>query len=156
DQQPRQAGRPRGLRPRGRRAVATGDQPDSGEPHLPAHEERAHGPPARRSAGRGRAAPHQKGLSPVKFNLFLLPTIPASDETRRELRPIGRNTEHYQEMLTEVRDLTKLAEEVGFDSIGLTEHHLHSEGWEVSVAPLMLFADLAARTETIKFLTLGL
>lgn len=92
----------------------------------------------------------------MKFNLFLLPTIPASDETRRELRPIGRNTEHYQEMLTEVRELTKLAEEVGFDSIGLTEHHLHSEGWEVSVSPLLLFADLAARTEKIKFLTLGL
>lgn len=92
----------------------------------------------------------------MKFNLFMLPTLPASDETRREVRPIGRKTEYYQEMLAEVRDLTKLAEEVGFDSVGLTEHHFHSEGWEVSVSPLLLFADLAARTETIKFLTLGL
>lgn len=92
----------------------------------------------------------------MKFNLFMLPTIPASDEVRRAKRPIGRETEHYQEMLEQLRELTVLAEEVGFDSIGLTEHHFHSEGWEVSVAPLLLFADLAARTERIKFLTLGL
>lgn len=92
----------------------------------------------------------------MKFNLFMLPTMPASDERRREVRPIGRRTDHYQEMLFELRELTILAEDVGFDSLGLTEHHFHSEGWEVSVAPLLLFTDLAARTKRIKFLTLGL
>ncbi len=92
----------------------------------------------------------------MKFNLFMLPTIPATDEERVAKRPIGRNTEAYQEMLAQVRELTQLAEDVGFDSIGITEHHFHSEGYEISVAPLLLMADLAARTERIKFLTLGL
>jgi alkanesulfonate monooxygenase SsuD/methylene tetrahydromethanopterin reductase-like flavin-dependent oxidoreductase (luciferase family) len=92
----------------------------------------------------------------MKFNLFMLPTIPATDEERVAKRPIGRNTAGYQEMLAQVRELTQMAEDVGFDSIGITEHHFHSEGYEVSVAPLLLMADLAARTERIKFLTLGL
>lgn len=92
----------------------------------------------------------------MKFNLFMLPTIPASEDERRAERPIGRSTERYQQMLADLREITQLAEEIGFDSIGLTEHHFHSEGWEISVSPLLLFADLAARTERIKFLTLGL
>ena len=37
-----------------------------------------------------------------------------------------------------------------------TEHHFHSEGYETSVAPLLLYADLAARTKRIKFSPLGL
>src|SRR5258708_935213 len=37
-----------------------------------------------------------------------------------------------------------------------TEHHFHSEGYETSVAPLLLYADLAARTQRIKFSPLGL
>jgi alkanesulfonate monooxygenase SsuD/methylene tetrahydromethanopterin reductase-like flavin-dependent oxidoreductase (luciferase family) len=37
-----------------------------------------------------------------------------------------------------------------------TEHHFHSEGYETSVAPLLLYADLAARTKRIKFAPLGL
>ena len=32
----------------------------------------------------------------MKFMLFALPTIPATFEERRALRPIGRNTERYQ------------------------------------------------------------
>ena len=92
----------------------------------------------------------------MKFMLFLLPSIPASIEDRRRLRPIGRNTERYQKMLDEVRELTLMAEQIGIDAVGVTEHHFHSEGYEISTAPLLLLADLAARTKRIKFLTLGL
>lgn len=88
----------------------------------------------------------------MKFNVFMLPTIPGTMEERRQLRPIGRNTERWQEMLHEVRELAIVADDVGFDAVGTTEHHFHSEGFEVSVAPLMLYADLAARTERIKFM----
>src|SRR5262249_53142549 len=38
----------------------------------------------------------------------------------------------------------------------LTEHHFHSEGLEVSVAPIPFLADLAARTRRIKLATLVL
>jgi alkanesulfonate monooxygenase SsuD/methylene tetrahydromethanopterin reductase-like flavin-dependent oxidoreductase (luciferase family) len=92
----------------------------------------------------------------MKFMLFILPTVPGTLEDRKRLRPIGRNTERYQQMLDEVRKLAVLADDAGFDVFATTEHHFHSEGYETSVAPLMLYADLAARTRRIKFAPLGL
>jgi len=92
----------------------------------------------------------------MKFMLFVLPTVPGTLEDRKRLRPIGRNTERYQQMLDELRQLAVLADEAGFDVMATTEHHFHSEGYETSVAPLLLYADLAARTKRIKFSPLGL
>jgi Luciferase-like monooxygenase len=92
----------------------------------------------------------------MKFALFILPTIPGTLAERRELRPIGRNRERYQQMLKEVRDIAVLADNVGIDLLCTTEHHFHSEGFEVSVAPLLLYADLAARTKRLKFAPLSL
>jgi len=92
----------------------------------------------------------------MKFMMFVPPTVPATFEERRTLRPIGRNNERYQQMLDELRKLVVLAEQAGFDVFSTTEHHFHSEGYEASVAPLLLYTDLAARTERIKFASLGL
>jgi alkanesulfonate monooxygenase SsuD/methylene tetrahydromethanopterin reductase-like flavin-dependent oxidoreductase (luciferase family) len=92
----------------------------------------------------------------MKFMIFVLPTVPGTFEERRNLRPIGRNNERYQQMLDELRQLVVLAEQAGFDVFATTEHHFHSEGYEASVAPLLLYTDLAARTERIKFASLGL
>jgi alkanesulfonate monooxygenase SsuD/methylene tetrahydromethanopterin reductase-like flavin-dependent oxidoreductase (luciferase family) len=92
----------------------------------------------------------------MKFMLFVLPTVPGSLEDRKRLRPIGRNNERYQQMLEELRKLAVLADDAGFDVFATTEHHFHSEGYETSVAPLLLYADLAARTKRIKFAPLGL
>jgi len=92
----------------------------------------------------------------MKFMLLMLPTVPGTLEDRRRLRPIGRNNERYQQMLEEVRKLVVFADEVGFDVFATTEHHFHSEGYETSVAPLLLYTDLAARTKRIKFSPLGL
>jgi alkanesulfonate monooxygenase SsuD/methylene tetrahydromethanopterin reductase-like flavin-dependent oxidoreductase (luciferase family) len=92
----------------------------------------------------------------MKFMMFVLPTVPGTLEDRQRLRPIGRNNERYQQMLDELRKLVVLAEEAGFDVFATTEHHFHSEGYEASVAPLLLYTDLAARTERIKFASLGL
>src|SRR5712672_2953152 len=92
----------------------------------------------------------------MKFMLFVLPTVPATLEDRQRLRPIGRNTERYQQMLDELRKLAVFADDAGFDVFATTEHHFHSEGYEVSVAPLLLYADLAARTKRLKFAPLSL
>jgi alkanesulfonate monooxygenase SsuD/methylene tetrahydromethanopterin reductase-like flavin-dependent oxidoreductase (luciferase family) len=92
----------------------------------------------------------------MKFNLLCLPTVPATPEERERLRPIGRNNAKYQEMLHELREITILADELGFDALSTTEHHFHSEGFEISVAPLLYYTDLAARTKNIKFASLGL
>ena len=85
----------------------------------------------------------------MKSMLFVLPTVPGTLEERKRLRPIGRNTERYQQMLDELRKLAVFADDAGFDVFATTEHHFHSEGYEASVAPLLLYADLAARTKRI-------
>ena len=92
----------------------------------------------------------------MKFQLFVLPTVPATLEKREELRPIGRNNERFQAMIDEVRSLCLIADDAGFDCFSTTEHHFHSEGYEASVAPLLLYADLAVRTKQIKFAPLAL
>src|SRR5438874_13818157 len=98
----------------------------------------------------------RRGSLQMKFMLFVLPTVPGTLEDRERLRPIGRNTERYQAMLDELREIAQLADDAGFDVMTTTEHHFHSEGYETSVAPLLLYADLAARTKRIKFAPLGL
>jgi alkanesulfonate monooxygenase SsuD/methylene tetrahydromethanopterin reductase-like flavin-dependent oxidoreductase (luciferase family) len=92
----------------------------------------------------------------MKFMLFTLPTVPGTFADRERLRPIGRNNERYQQMIDELRKIAVLADDAGFDVMTTTEHHFHSEGYEASVAPLLLYADLAARTKRIKFSPLGL
>ena len=92
----------------------------------------------------------------MKFDIFCLPSIPGTLEDRAALRPIGRNNERYQQMLEELRKIAVFADQAGFDAFSTTEHHLHSEGFEASVAPLLLYADLAARTQRIKFAPLAL
>src|SRR5438874_7406362 len=101
--------------------------------------------------------PPNKGVrSVMKFMLFVLPTVPGTLDDRKRLRPIARNNERYQQMLEELRKLAIFADEAGFDVFSTTEHHFHSEGYEASVAPLLLYADLAARTKRIKFAPLAL
>jgi alkanesulfonate monooxygenase SsuD/methylene tetrahydromethanopterin reductase-like flavin-dependent oxidoreductase (luciferase family) len=92
----------------------------------------------------------------MKFQMLTLPTIPATDEERVAKRPIGRNTEHFQRMLDELREIVVFADQAGFDVFSTTEHHFHSEGFEASPQPMMLYADLAARTERISFAPLSL
>jgi len=87
----------------------------------------------------------------MKVDLFAMPTVPATHAEREALRPIGRNTERYQMMLDELRSLAIMADELGIDAFSMTEHHFHTEGGELSVNPILLFADFAARTQRIKF-----
>ena len=81
----------------------------------------------------------------MKFLLFTLPSVPGTLEDRARLRPIARNRDRDQQMLHE-RSLASMADDAGFEVFSTTEHHFHSEGVECSVAPLLLYADLAART----------
>ncbi|WP_016745344.1 LLM class flavin-dependent oxidoreductase [Rhizorhabdus wittichii] len=86
----------------------------------------------------------------MKLNLFCMPTVPAASmDERAALRPIGRNAERYHAMVEELRALAKLGDELGVHAISTTEHHFHTEGFEANPNPLLLFADIAARTERI-------
>ncbi len=94
----------------------------------------------------------------MKFSIFLNPQIPGSGNGPEGVarRPIGRDTESYQRLLEEVREIAVLGDQSGFHALMLTEHHFHSEGFEFSVNPLMVLTDLAARTERILLAPLGL
>ncbi|MEZ0076871.1 LLM class flavin-dependent oxidoreductase [Planotetraspora sp. GP83] len=96
----------------------------------------------------------------MKFSIFLNPQIPGSgygsEENAVARRPIGRDTESYQDLLHEVREIAVHADQIGFDALMMTEHHFHSEGFEFSVNPLMFLTDLAARTERILLAPLGI
>ncbi|NRQ34355.1 LLM class flavin-dependent oxidoreductase [Nonomuraea sp. NN258] len=95
----------------------------------------------------------------MKFAIFMNPQLPGSGfsgDRAVSRRPIGRDTDAYQEMIGQVREIAVLADQAGFDAIMVTEHHFHSEGFEFSVNPLMILADLAARTERILLAPLGL
>jgi hypothetical protein len=49
----------------------------------------------------------------MKVMIAMNPTIPATIEERRELRPIARNTERFQMMLDELREIAGIADELG-------------------------------------------
>ncbi|MCA9772940.1 MAG: LLM class flavin-dependent oxidoreductase [Myxococcales bacterium] len=87
----------------------------------------------------------------MKFDVFVLPAVPGTLEDRVRLKPIGRDTERYQQMLDELRKIAIFCDGHGMDAFSMTEHHLHTEGGEVSVNPCLIFADLAARTKRLHF-----
>jgi hypothetical protein len=62
----------------------------------------------------------------MKFMYFFLPTLPATMEERRQLRPIAMHPDRWQRMIEEVVEVSQLAESVGFDAVCFPEHHLHS------------------------------
>lgn len=92
----------------------------------------------------------------MKVNLFAMPTVPASLEERAALRPIGRNTERYQMMLEELRELTQICDQLGIDAFSTTEHHFHTEGGEALPNPLLLYSQLAANTKNLMFIPFSL
>ena len=73
----------------------------------------------------------------MKFMYFFLPSLPATMEERRTLRPIGHHPERWQRMISEVTEIAQLCEEVGFDGVCFPEHHLHSEGIEMGSLPVL-------------------
>lgn len=56
----------------------------------------------------------------------------------------------YRDVVEEVRAQVALAEQAGFASVWLQEHHFDGEGYDVSPNPVLLGADLGARTSKIR------
>lgn len=61
----------------------------------------------------------------------------------------GRHEEYYQ-VLDEAREQAVYCDENGFDSIWYTEHHFGHEGNELISNPILMGADIAARTKNIR------
>ena len=64
--------------------------------------------------------------------------------TGSDYAPSAATTSATSRRLDELRKLAIFADDAGFDVFATTEHHFDSEGYETSVAPLLLYADLAA------------
>lgn len=91
----------------------------------------------------------------TKVILQVYPTLGDTDEMRR-LRPIGRDNSAYQRMLESLVELAKAADDLGYWGMAHVEHHLHSEGMEISPSPLMLNIYLAHHTKRLRHGQLGL
>src|SRR5262245_18076132 len=56
----------------------------------------------------------------------------------------------YSDMIAEMRELAQFCDQAGFTTFWLPEHHFSVWGRELLANPLMMTADLAARTERIR------
>jgi len=56
----------------------------------------------------------------------------------------------YNQLLDEAREISIFCDKNNWDSIWFTEHHFNHEGMESCTNPLMMGADVAARTSNIK------
>ena len=88
----------------------------------------------------------------VKIIVNSYPTIAAaSAEKRRALRPIGRNSERYHEVLKGWMDIVRACDEMdgGVWGCSAIEHHFHSEGYEMSPNLGIINAYCAAMTKNV-------
>ena len=60
------------------------------------------------------------------------------------------NKKKYNQILEEIREISIYCDQNNWDSIWFTEHHFSHEGMEICPNPLMLSADIAARTNNIR------
>ncbi|RAS75633.1 LLM class flavin-dependent oxidoreductase [Priestia endophytica] len=58
--------------------------------------------------------------------------------------------EDFTKALEEAREQAVYCDKVGFDSIWYTEHHFGHEGYELIPNPILMGADIAARTKNIR------
>ena len=72
------------------------------------------------------------------------------------LRPIGRDSDAYQNMLASLVELVQAADSLGYWGITHVEHHAHSEGLEISPDPLLLNVYLGHFTKRLMHGQLGI
>ncbi len=87
--------------------------------------------------------------------LQVYPSLGAEAEMEAR-RPIGRDNDAYQSMLEGLVELCRAADDLGYWGITHVEHHMHSEGMEISPAPLLLNVHLAQFTKRLMHGQLGL
>jgi alkanesulfonate monooxygenase SsuD/methylene tetrahydromethanopterin reductase-like flavin-dependent oxidoreductase (luciferase family) len=90
----------------------------------------------------------------MKVSLFYLPSIGSRLEIERGLA--GLRTDLYQQMLRELSEQARLADQLGYESISFTEHHFHIEGFEISNNPVLLDLFVGMQTERIRVGQLGI
>ncbi|MHB1911905.1 MAG: LLM class flavin-dependent oxidoreductase, partial [Acidimicrobiales bacterium] len=84
----------------------------------------------------------------MQVSLFYLPSVGNRQEI--EAGMAGLRGDLYDRMLSDLSEQAKLADELGYHSIGFTEHHFHVEGFEVSNNPVLLDLFVAMQTRQIR------
>ena len=90
----------------------------------------------------------------MKVSLFYLPSLGSKADI--EAGMAGMRPDLYQQMLREVSEQCRLADDLGYDSVAFTEHHFHIEGFEVSNNPVLLDLYIAMQTKRIRVGQLGI
>jgi alkanesulfonate monooxygenase SsuD/methylene tetrahydromethanopterin reductase-like flavin-dependent oxidoreductase (luciferase family) len=90
----------------------------------------------------------------MKASLFYLPTVGSRKDIEKGMA--GLRSDLYQQMLREVLEQVRLADELGYDSVSFTEHHFHIEGFELSNNPVLLDLYVALQTKRIRVGQLGI
>ena len=90
----------------------------------------------------------------MKVSLFYLPSLGSKADI--EAGMAGMRADLYQQMLREVSEQCRLADELGYELVSFTEHHFHIEGFEVSNNPVLLDLYIAMQTKRIKVGQLGI
>ena len=90
----------------------------------------------------------------MKVSLFYLPSLGSKADI--EAGMAGMRADLYQQMLREVSEQCRLADDLGYDSVSFTEHHFHIEGFEVSNNPVLLDLYIAMQTKRIRVGQLGI
>ena len=60
------------------------------------------------------------------------------------------NNKNYNQILKEIREIAEYCDQNNWGSIWFSEHHFSHEGMEICPNPLMMSADIAARTKNIR------
>ena len=93
-------------------------------------------------------------MSAIRASLFYLPGVGSRADIERGRA--GLRPELYQQMLAEVGEQARLADDLGYDSISFTEHHFHVEGFELSNNPVLLDLFVGMQTRRIRVGQLGI
>ncbi|HZU73808.1 MAG TPA: LLM class flavin-dependent oxidoreductase [Acidimicrobiales bacterium] len=84
----------------------------------------------------------------MDVSLFYLPSVGSRAEV--EAGMAGLRGDLYDRMLSDLSAQVKLADDLGYRSVGFTEHHFHVEGFELSNNPVLLDLFVAMQTRRLR------
>ena len=90
----------------------------------------------------------------MKVSLFYLPSVGSRPQIEQGM--VGLRGDLYTQMLQELSEQARLADDLGYDSISFTEHHFHIEGFELSNNPVLLDLFVGMQTKRIRVGQLGI
>ncbi len=92
----------------------------------------------------------------MKTIVFCGSVLRATPEEREARRPLGRDPEAWDLMVSGIEDIARWMDQAGIDAFGMTEHHMQTEGGETMPNSLLLYTKLASVTDQLSFMPLSM